>query len=85
MALDFLNSCRSFYSGQKALNFWGHDVMFEVAFRLDESALRHLVGSREFDEATALAVFNANLTSIRNVAHRALSQKLQKILRSFSF
>ena len=70
MALDFLNNCRSFDPEQKTLNFWGHDVMFEVAFRLNESALHRLTGLPEVDEAAALAVFDSNRTLIRNIARR---------------
>lgn len=70
MALNFLNNCRSFDSERKTLNFWGHDVMFEVAFRLDQSALHRLTGLSEFDEATALAVFDINRTHIRIAARR---------------
>ncbi|MGB0086640.1 MAG: DUF1488 family protein [Rhodomicrobiaceae bacterium] len=70
MALDFLNNCRSFDSKRKTVSFWGHDVMFEVAFRLDESALHRLAGLQEFDEAAALAVFDTNRTHIRNAARR---------------
>jgi hypothetical protein len=70
MALSFLNNCRSFDSQRKAINFWGHDVMFEVAFLLDESALHSLTGLKEFDEDAALAVFDSDRTNIRKAAHR---------------
>jgi hypothetical protein len=45
--------------------------MFEVAFRLDESALHHLAGLNEIGEATAFAVFDTNTLQIRNAARRA--------------
>ena len=77
MALNFLNNCRSFDAKHKTLSFWGHDVMFEVAFRLDVSALHRLTGLQEFDEATALAVFDTNRAHIRNAARR-LYQKASK-------
>ncbi len=70
MALDFLNNCRSFDSQRKAVNFWGHDVMFEVAFRLDELALHRITGLQEVGEAAALAAFDTNRTQIRDAAHR---------------
>jgi hypothetical protein len=71
MALDFLNNCRSFDAERKTLSFWGHDVMSEVAFRLDESALHRLTGMQQFSEDVALAVFDANRADIRNAARRA--------------
>jgi Protein of unknown function (DUF1488) len=70
MALDFLNHCRSFDAEHKTLSFWGHDVMFEIAFRLDESALHRLTGMEEFGEDAALAVFDSNRTHIINAARR---------------
>ena len=70
MALDFLNNCRSFDPERSTLNFWGHDVMFEVAFQLDKSALHRLTGLPEVGEAAALAVFDTNRTLIRNAARR---------------
>jgi hypothetical protein len=70
MALSFLNDSRSFDAQRKAVNFWGHDVMFEVSFRLDESALHRLTNLPECDEATALAVFDTNRAHIRNAALR---------------
>jgi hypothetical protein len=70
MALNFLNNSRSFDPERRSLSFWGHDNMFEVAFRLDESALHHLTGSKEIGEATAFAVFDTNTTHIRNAARR---------------
>ncbi len=74
MALDFLNNCRSFDAERKTLSFWGHDVMFEVAFRLDESALHRLTGLQEFSEEVALAVFDTNQTHIRNAARRVYNK-----------
>ena len=71
MALDFLNNCRSFDAERKTLSFWGSDVMSEVTFRLDESALHRLTGLQQFSEDVALAVFDANRTHIRNAARRA--------------
>jgi Protein of unknown function (DUF1488) len=71
MALDFLNNCRSFDAERKTLSFWGNDVMSEVAFRLDESALHRLTGLQQFSEDVVLAVFDTNRTHIRNAAHRA--------------
>jgi hypothetical protein len=71
MALDFLNNCRSFDAARKTVSFWGHDVMSEIAFRLDESALHRLTGLQEFSEDVALAVFDTNRTHIRNAARRA--------------
>jgi hypothetical protein len=71
MALDFLNNCRSFDAERKTLSFWGSDVMSEVAFRLDESALHRLTGLPHFSEDVALAVFDTNQTDIRNAARRA--------------
>jgi hypothetical protein len=71
MALDFLNNCRSFDTERKTLSFWGSDVMSEVAFRLDESALHRLTGLPHFSEDVALAVFDINRTDIRNAARRA--------------
>lgn len=71
MDLDFLNNCRSFDAERKTLSFWGNDVMSEVVFRLDESALHRLTGLQGFSEDVALAIFDANRTHIRNVARRA--------------
>lgn len=71
MALDFLNNCRSFDDKRKTLSFWGNDVMSEIAFRLDETALRRLTGLPHFSEDVALAVFDTNRTHIRNAARRA--------------
>jgi hypothetical protein len=78
MALDFLNNCRSFDPEQKTLNFWGHDVMFEVAFRLNKSALHRLTGLPEVDEAAALAVFDSNRTLIRKAARRLYQNTSQR-------
>jgi len=77
MALDFLNDCRSFDAERKTLSFWGHDVMFEVAFRLDESALHRLTGLEQFSEDAALTVFDKNVALIRDVARR-LYQKVPR-------
>jgi Protein of unknown function (DUF1488) len=78
MALDFLNNCHSFDAKRKTLNFWGHDVMLEVAFRLDESALHRLTGLSEIDEAAATAVFDAKRTLIRNAARRLYRKTSQR-------
>jgi hypothetical protein len=71
MAIDFLNNCRSFDAEHKTLSFWGHDVMFEIAFRLNKSALHRLSGLEEFGEDVALAVFDTNRTHILDAARRA--------------
>jgi hypothetical protein len=46
-------------------------IMFEVAFRLNKSALHRLTGLEEFGEDVALAVFDTNRTHIMNAARRA--------------
>jgi hypothetical protein len=78
MAIDFLNNCRSFDAEQKTLSFWGHDVMFEVAFRLNKSALHHLTGLQEFSEDVVLTVFDANRAHIRNAARRVYKKTSQR-------
>ena len=70
MALNFLNNNRNFDPARKTLSFWGHDNTFEVAFRLDESALNRITGLQQVGEAAALAAFDTNRTQIRNAAHR---------------
>ncbi len=77
MTLSFPNDCRSFDAVRKSVSFWGYDATFEVAFRLDESALHRLTGLDRLGETAALAAFDTNRTHIRNVARR-LYQKTPK-------
>ena len=68
MTLNFPNDSRSFDAARNSVSFWGYDASFEVAFRLDASALRRLAGVDRLGEIAALAAFDAHLTHIRNVA-----------------
>lgn len=70
MALTFLNNNRSFDSERMTLSFWGNDNIYEVAFRLDESALHRITGLQQVGEVAALAAFDTNRTQIRNAAQR---------------
>lgn len=70
MALNFPNDSRSFDTARNSVRFWGYDASFEVTFRLDASALRHLTGVERLGETAALAAFDTHLAHIRNVALR---------------
>jgi hypothetical protein len=78
MALNFLNNCRSFDTERSSVSFWGHDNMFEVAFRLDQSTLRRLTGLEEVGEAAALAIFDAHTTHVRAAARRVYRKNAKR-------
>lgn len=77
MTLSFPNDSRSFDAARNSVSFWGYDASFEVAFRLDESALHRLAGKDRLSETAALAVFDNHLAHIRTVATR-MYRKRQK-------
>lgn len=68
MALNFPNDSRSFDTARNSVSFWGYDASFEVTFRLDATALRHLTGVDRLGETAALAAFDTHRAHIRSAA-----------------
>jgi hypothetical protein len=69
--LAFVNPSTSFDCVRRAVRFWGHDGPFEITFLVTRDALERFRPSMADDEASCLAVFNANRQSIHTAASRA--------------
>jgi hypothetical protein len=74
MTLQFLNASRSYDARRRAVSFWGHDSAFEIAFHVEEDALRRLSPGVPDDEASLLRSFDANRTRIEGVAGNTYSR-----------
>lgn len=75
MALDFPNPTRSFDEKRNAVQFVGHDGMFEIRFFVEVSAL-DVIESRgkAAPEDICLAAFDRLRSSIHEVARKTYSK-----------
>jgi hypothetical protein len=81
MSLNFPNASRNYDPVRRCVSFWGHDSTFEVAFHVDEDALRRMSPEAPADEASLLHVFDANRARIERVAGQAYSRRRQNFLK----
>lgn len=68
MALNFPNPSRSYDESGHGVRFWGYDSTLEVSFFVEDAALSKMEPATNEDEASFLAVFDANRARICEVA-----------------
>jgi hypothetical protein len=71
MSLSFPNQSRSYDATLRAVRFWGHDGAMEVAFFVNEDALKHIEPSMRSDETGLLNVFDSHRGLICAAATKA--------------
>jgi hypothetical protein len=81
MTLRFPNASRSYDETKRCVSFWGHDSTIEVAFQMDEDALRGLSPQMDYSERSFLTVFDANRDEIERVAGKAYAKRRQSYHR----
>ena len=60
MSLSFPNQSRSYDATLRAVRFWGHDGAMEVAFFVNEDALKRIEPSMRSDETGLLNAFDSH-------------------------
>jgi hypothetical protein len=68
MSLHFPNSMRSFDDSKNRVCFWGYDKTIEVSFFVGVDALQRIQKGAGGTEAEILAVFDAAIEKIHQVA-----------------
>jgi hypothetical protein len=64
VALNFPNLSRSFDATRRAVRFWGYDSAMEVAFFVNDDALKKIKPDMRLDETGFLTAFDLNRTLI---------------------
>jgi hypothetical protein len=73
VTLNFPNRSRSYDAAAKRIRFVGHDGMFEVPFFVEIAALSATSPATSSGEAEYLSAFDAERSSIQDVAREAYS------------
>lgn len=75
MTLAFVNPSRSFDEARNAVQFFGHDGMFEIRFFVEAAALAEgrPQGAR-MSEVECLSAFDAMRASVHDVARKVYSK-----------
>jgi len=81
MAVKFPNPSRSFESAENRVCFWGYDSVIEVAFFVEEGALKKLCPEMSNTEAGFLKAFDSVRNKIYEVADKVY---LRSQKRSFA-
>jgi len=81
MSIRFLNASRSYDATRRSVCFWGHDATFEIAFSVEEDALRLISPQSHRGEVGFLQAFDANRSRIETAATRAYGRTRQSFYR----
>jgi hypothetical protein len=68
MTLNFTNPSRSYDETRTCVRFWGHDGALEVAFFVEEDALKRISPGTRHSETALLTAFDRNRNQILKVA-----------------
>jgi Protein of unknown function (DUF1488) len=71
MSLNFPNQSRSYDATLRAVRFWGHDGAMEVAFFVNEDALKRIEPSTQSSESGLLNTFDSHRDLIYAAAAKA--------------
>ncbi|HZP20874.1 MAG TPA: DUF1488 domain-containing protein [Bauldia sp.] len=76
MALSFPNPSRTFDQTRNAVQFLGHDGLFEIRFFVEAGALAEEIGNgARMSQARCLTTFDRLRASIQDVAREAYASK----------
>ena len=73
--LQFPNPSRNYEPERDGVWFWGYDEVVEVSFFIGADALTRLSDTDANGESSCLAVFDANLARIHQLARARYSQR----------
>ena len=68
MSISFPNASRAYDHKRHSVSFWGYDSAFEIAFHIEEDALRRIQPGLGGDEAGLLGAFDSHLELIHATA-----------------
>jgi len=68
MSLSFPNQSRSYDATLRAVRFWGHDGALEVAFFVNEDALKRVEARMQPNESASLNAFDSHRDLIHTTA-----------------
>lgn len=74
MSLSFPNASRAYDEKRRSVSFWGYDSAFEIAFHIEEDALRRISPQMQGDETSMLRAFDVNRARIEEVAVHAYAK-----------
>jgi hypothetical protein len=74
MRVKFPNPSRSFEADGNQVRFWGYDNVIEIAFFVEEDALKKLCPGMGDTEAGFLKAFDSVRSKIYDVANRVYTQ-----------
>jgi len=80
MSLEFLNDVRSYDAARQSISFWGHDLAFEVTFRVDFTVLKGFAGLDTLTEPVALRSFDKNIDRVREAAKKLYKRTPKRYL-----
>lgn len=75
MTIEFPNHSRSYDPARSRIRFWGYDRAMEIAFILEEEALRRIAPETPRDEAGILRAFDVHRDRISAMAAKAYTSK----------
>jgi hypothetical protein len=74
MSISFPNASRAYDHKRHSVSFWGYDSAFEIAFHIEEDALRRISPETPRDEASVLRAFDVNRARIEKAAGHAYAK-----------